>query len=280
MMPKPSLEFDALGTHWWIELPENSDVEDIKGTLLNHVSSFENNYSRFLPNSYIGRLNTDKKLLGPSRELLDMLIFAQQMYMVSKGIFNISVGGTLARFGYGKSKTNAKLKMEFWDHIIMTEQVIRMPDDIELDFGGFGKGWLIDKLATLLEKEGCHYFVINGGGDIFVKSDVPVELALEHPLDDSLKIGTTRINHGALAVSSSVKRSWKQGMKKHHHLIDPRRGESSDSPIIATYVRADTALIADTMATILLIAPELRDSLTNQYNLQTILLNKEMSIKS
>lgn len=279
-MPKPDIEFDALGTHWWIELPKASDVTRLRNIITERVTTFENDYSRFLPTSFIGRLNIDKKLDNPPQELLDMLAFAKEMYQVSDGIFNISVGGTLAKLGYGKSQPNAKLKLKLWDQVVMNNQQISIPENSEIDLGGFGKGWLIDELGRLLEKEDCQFFVINGGGDILVKSTEPVELALEHPLNPALKIGSTRIYNGALAVSSTVKRAWEQGTKKHHHIIDPRRDASSDSPVIATYIRASSALIADTMATVLLIAPELRDQLSAQYGLQAILLDEEALIKS
>jgi thiamine biosynthesis lipoprotein len=156
----------------------------------------------------------------------------------------------------------------------MNQDEIRIPDDAELDFGGFGKGWLIDDLGRLLRDEGYDQFVINGGGDILVSSPSPIEFALEHPTDSTKKIGTTRISQGALAVSSSVKRAWKQGDKSYHHIIDPRLGGSSDSVIISTYVKADSALIADTMATLLLIAPEQDETLRQQFSLETILLNQ------
>lgn len=280
MMPKPDIEFDALGTHWWIELPEDSNVTRLRAIIIERVTTFETDYSRFLPTSLIGKLNINKSLDNPPQGLLDMLAFAREMYQVSNGIFNISVGGTLAQLGYGKSQPHAKLKLKFWDQVVMNDQLISIPENSEIDFGGFGKGWLIDELGGILENEGCQFFVINGGGDILVKSVYPVELALEHPLNPALKIGTTRVYNGALAVSSTVKRAWKQGTKKHHHIIDPRREASSDSPVIATYIRAESALIADTMATILLIAPELRDSLSERYGLQAILLDEEVLIKS
>ncbi|MBC7746875.1 FAD:protein FMN transferase [Pedobacter sp.] len=273
MMLRPSIEFDALGTHWWIELPEETDGDIVKSKIIERVMTFQNDYSRFIPNSYIGKLNSTKRLTAPPQELLNMLIFARDMFEVSEGIFNISVGGTLAQLGYGKSQPTAKLHTSLWGQVVMTEQEVSIPNDVEIDLGGFGKGWLIDTLGVLLKNEGYEEYVINGGGDILVSSFEPLEFALEHPVDSSLKVGTTRIQHGALAVSSSVKRVWNQGAKTHHHLIDPRQGISSASPIVATYVRAETALMADTMATILLITPELRGKLTARYDLRTVLLD-------
>ena len=280
MMLKLSLECDALGTHWWIELPEGSSETAIKKRMLARITSFESDYSRFLPTSYVGRHNANKSIEHPPQELLAMLAFARDIYMVSGRIFNISVGGTLTQLGYGKGQPESRLGQTFWEQVLVSERMITIPRNVEIDLGGFGKGWLIDALGELLRSQGYSEFMINGGGDILVSSDEPIEFALEHPLKNATKVGTTRISHGALAVSSTTKRVWKQGTKSYHHIIDPRQETSSTSDIVATYIRAETALIADTMATILLIAPELRGALTERYDLQSILLDKTALSKS
>lgn len=266
------IEFEALGTHWWIEIwndPPQSSVQCI----VNEVARFERTYSRFKPDSQFSILNRQKRLVQPTTELLAMLAFAKEMHETSNGIFNISVGGTLARTGYGRGQS-AHTDNHLWEKIIIRDDEIVLPNECEIDFGGFGKGWLIDRVGALLRNEGHTHYVINGGGDILVSAPNPIELALEHPLDPSQMIGNTRLVRGALAVSSSVKRAWVQGGIHYHHIIDPRTDSSSSSDILTTYVRADSALIADTMATILLIEPSLNQPLSTKYNLQTILLNR------
>ncbi len=126
-----------------------------------------------------------------------------------------------------------------------------------------------------MQECGHKQFIVNGGGDMYVCSDTPIEIALQHPIRHDQKIGQTPMTHGALAVSSSVMRTWQQGGQTHHHIIDPRTSQSSQSAIISTYVLADTALVADIMATTLLIKSELDDRLSKKFHLQTILLRAD-----
>ena len=102
-----------------------------------------------------------------------------------------------------------------------------------------------------------------------------VDIKLEHPYDDRKFIGQTKINCGALAASSVVKRVWQNKGIQQHHIIDPFRREPSDSGVVSSFVKADTALIADVMATILIIKPELEMKLSESFNLKTILLTKD-----
>lgn len=264
------LELDALGTHWWIEPLSGTLGDTVESAVIRTIREFERQYTRFSDTSLLGHLNLHKRLLDPPKEMLRMLEFARDLQTKTNGVFNVSVGGELVRRGYGKIG-QGKLSDSFWNEVKLTPDEIRIPGEISLDFGGFGKGWLIDTIGKLLRDNSVGHFIINGGGDILVSSQEPIELALEHPLDPSKSIGTTRIQHGALAVSSNIKRSWKY-KGQQHHIIDPRTGAPAASDVISTYVRADSALLADVCATILLIAPELEQPLAQAYNLKTILL--------
>lgn len=275
MPNKPDLAFEALGTHWQLTFLGDAVSETVAEHIIATVSAFERAYSRFLPDSLLGQLNHHKVLRKPPHKLIRMLSFANEMYEASGGIFDISVGGTLNRLGYGKADPVVDRQSELWHKIIITNDTIRIPENCQLDFGGFGKGWLIDELAELLEDAGCSHYVINGGGDIRINANNPVEVALEHPLDPTRMIGTTRITHGALGVSSSVKRVWRQNGKAYHHIIDPRTTTSSASEVISTFVRANTARIADAAATILLVEPGLEEQLAARFNLKTILIKRD-----
>lgn len=203
-----------------------------------------------------------------------MFRFARDMFEFSAGVFNISVGGGLNSLGYGDTKSGAAIKQDFWANVIVDDKLISIPKGSAVDLGGFGKGWLIDSFAEILIKNKVNWFIINGGGDLLVRSDRPIEIVLEHPFDSSKKIGQTRITSGALAASSTLKRVWKYNGNNHNHIIDPFSGESSDGSVIGTFVKADSSLIADTMATILIIKPELDSILKEKFDLKTILLDK------
>lgn len=269
-----TLELEALGTHWWIELLGHAWTPQLKEGVMTEIRAFQDTYTRFSDESLLGQLNQHKRLAYPPEEMLRILEFARGLQEETGGVFNISVGGELVRRGYGKTG-QGKIATDFWNEVKLTPEEIRIPGEISLDLGGLGKGWVIDKLGTLLKQNGAPHFIINGGGDILVSSPEPIEFSLEHPLDSSKAIGSTRITRGALAVSSNIKRSWQKDGKRQHHIIDPRTGKPSESDVVSTYVRADTALMADVCVTILLIAPDLEPALAKTHHLKTILLRTE-----
>lgn len=272
-----SIQFDGLGTRWQCEIFDDIDdnkLESIKVLLTDELNRFTHNYSRFDEKSLIGSLNCWSEIINPPTEMVEMFKFARDMYDVSEGVFNISVGGKLHNLGYGKTGMSAPIMLDFWNEVVIDNERIVIPKGLVVDLGGFGKGWLIDNFAEILRKNKVNWFIINGGGDLLVRSDRPIEIALEHPFDSSKKIGQTRITSGALAASSTLKRVWEYNGNNYNHIIDPLSGESSDGSVIGTFVRANSALLADTMATTLLIKPELDNILKEKFNLKTILLDK------
>lgn len=268
-------EFEAIGTHWWLERLDGGEFDDsIKETLGTYTAEFDQRYSRFRDDSLVTRLAQDGVLRRAPAEMIEMLNFASKLYDDTQGVFSPLVGNALQNLGYGKLANATGLTSEK-SGLSWTKRTVNVKTGTILDFGGFGKGWLIDEYAKILRKHGVKEFIVNGGGDLYVEASEPIVFALEHPYDPSLKIGEIKIQKGALAASSTVKRAWKRGGETYHHIIDPATGKPAESNVVATFVCAHTALVADSLATVLIIRPELRWRLEQQYNAETALITKE-----
>ena len=274
-------EFEAIGTHWWIESLDDVGISsDIKDAIQCYTVEFERRYSRFRDDSLVTKLSQNGVLYDPPHELLEMLAFARTMFHATEGAFSPFVGNDLENLGYGKlltTNTIARTKRSkstkcpdffnagaTWD-----KAAVHVEKGTVLDFGGFGKGWLIDEYVKMLRARGVRKFIVNGGGDLYIQSDVAVDVALEDPYDSTKKIGVVKIQKGALAASSIVKRSWEDGDETYHHIIDPSTRRPTDSHAIASFVLADTALVADTLATTLIVAPELENAMKQSFHVKT-----------
>ena len=257
-----TFELHAIGTVWRIE---HSGGVGVEAGIRKLISDFEDEFSRFLPASQLSILNSAGRLHNPSKEFVSMLNFAVAMHQNTSGVFNVSIGSVLTKNGYGH---NAKCSVLYnsLEKIRISPKLIQIPDDMYLDFGGFGKGWLVDKIGKYLSKKNVDFFVINGGGDILVHSTTPIVLGLQHPIDDSLVIGTVSVRNGALGVSSNQKRVWKKNGRSYSHIISPTTKNSPENSVVGTYITAESALIADTLATVLFIDPTQEQILSKKYS--------------
>jgi thiamine biosynthesis lipoprotein len=274
-MPKPNIfSFDAIGTRWWCEdLSDKPILKALQRQLTETAERFNQDYSRFINSSYVSRLNRGEVITNPPAELVEMLQLCRLWFKQSDGYFNITVGGALHDAGYGSRSYAAPVWQQPWDEITLMPQQVVLPPKMTIDFGGFGKGWLIDVFVKLCRQAGMTDFIINGGGDLYVSSNQPVSIHLEHPYEEKMSVGQTKLMNQALAVSANTKRTWEHNGKIYGHLVNPK--QQTPSYVASVYVKARSALIADVCATMLFLRPQLEVQLKKQYQLQTIILRND-----
>jgi thiamine biosynthesis lipoprotein len=256
-------QFQALGTKWWITIYDEKDEETLEaacGSLEGFAQEYEARYSRFKADSLVSILNRERVLEAPSEECRTLLTYGKQLYIRTNTHFNVLTGHVQEARGYDANYSFSPTDELPAPTNPVTDLLIG-PDKIELtngkiDLGGFGKGYLIDEMVTLLqEKHEVHHFLINAGGDMYATSklgDEPIEILLEHPTKPKHFIGNvanSRIE--AFAASSPFKRIWHTDSKTYSHIIT-----KTGVPELASFVKASTARDADAFATTSLLTDE------------------------
>lgn len=245
----------ALGTSWWIEAAVSAeDIGKLSSLVTNHLSNFESRYSRFRTDSLVSQLNTERELKNPDQDSLAIISYGQSLFARTHEHFNFLVGDILTTRGYGQSRpgiiTDDTVLANPLTDLLVTPDLITLKNG-SVDFGGFGKGYVIDELAQLLKDSGVEYFIINGGGDIYGTSEPdgqPITIHLEHPTAPNTYLGTTSLFNQGFAASSPYKRTWDKGGQTNTHIVGNTKA--------ATFVLAPTARDADAFATAFLLASE------------------------
>lgn len=245
------------------------------------IERCEERFTRFKVTSELSALNRstgDWFTISP--DMLELLLAAEECHLATNGMFDPSILPDLQYAGYTQSFDRLK---EHGPAPASTEQIqlakapftalqidslrgrVRFPKGMQLDLGGIAKGWIVEKAARLMARSSTACGV-NAGGDMFLigKPDRQNawEIGLEDPSNPIQDLMVLLVEKGAVATSSVVKRSWFQGHVKRHHLIDPRTGESAETPWLSVTVFAPTAVLAETFAKAILIAgPEGAQSL-------------------
>ncbi len=222
--------FEAIGTQWWIEIFDgitNEELEATQGRLELLSSLFNQEFSRFLPDSQISILNRERVLQNPSEECRALLLYGKKLYLESQTAFNLLTGHILEARGYDANYS-------FTPNESISQTVCNPLTDIEIsedkitllcgnvDLGGFGKGWLIDKLKDDLLQRGVQHFLVNGGGDMFgtsLPSGEAITIYLEHPTEAGQYIMETKILNQGFAASSPFKRQWKHSDTTYTHIV-------------------------------------------------------------
>jgi thiamine biosynthesis lipoprotein len=141
-----------------------------------------------------------------------------------------------------------------------------------LDFGAAGKGYLIDLVAKVLKENGVVKYCINAGGDILYQNDMPIRVGLENPANTEQVIGVCTLAHGSICGSAGNRRAWGD----FTHIINPKT-LSSPRNILAVWVCAKTAIVADALATCLFFVPA--ETLTDTYQFEYVIVRDDFSLE-
>ena len=250
----PSLRFSAIGTDWQIDtvLPVGADLE---ARLHSRIDAFDRTYSRFRADSLV---STVAETAGSFRFPDD----ASRMFDLYDGLFGSThgavtplVGRALEQLGYDARYSLARrgpgIPAPDWgDEVSRDGCTLTTRSPVLVDVGAAGKGYLVDLVGELLHEGGIHTFVIDASGDLLVSGPEATAVALEHPFDPSMAIGEVTLADRSICASGSNRRVWGEGL---HHILDGRTGEPTRD-VIATWAIADTALLADGLATALFFA--------------------------
>jgi thiamine biosynthesis lipoprotein len=249
--------FRAMNTEWWLGTADDRDLAPLEAL----VHTAEARYSRFQADSLLSQLNRDRS--AHDAEFARLVRDALALGAATAGAFDIRIGAAVRAAGYDRSfeTITAVLRspaLSFAPPVdALTIEVegddVRLHGTGSIDLGGIAKGWTVDRVAEALEADGCHDYLVDGGGDIRVAG---------HDSDGALwTIGggeglTASVPAGAVCTSSTRRRRWRTATEDAHHIIDPATAAPARHDVIEAVVIAPLAATADALATTLIAQPE------------------------
>lgn len=274
--------YESMGTHWAVTIWDPIDPAvfgDLKSSVIAQSQEFDQTYSRFIKTSLVWQLTEKRGVVEVPADLVVMLRLYEKLYRLSVGKFTPLVGFALNDMGYdAEYSISAKATIR---PVPKLEEVIRIVDDthIELmqsaliDIGALGKGFFVDRISAFLRSRGIKRFLVDGSGDIYYSGDgQAIRAGLEHPDDPAKAIGVIEMKDGAMCASGSNRRRW----STYHHIIDPVT-LTSTKDILATWVLAENAVLADGLATCLFLCEP--ENFAKELQFEYCMLNEEYRVK-
>lgn len=262
----------ALGSDCFLTLGTKSkdDSEAIFEELWDSIDRFEDRFSRFKTTSELTNFNQRAgKKTAATQSFIKLAKASREMSIKTGGIYNPFVLPALQSLGYSGSWPNTKTIQPGTDYrkgqIVTIENLeigddwLKIPSNTALDFGGCGKGYMLDQLAKHLAARNVDNYWLSLGGDIICSGHSshgePWEIAIQEAIQDTNTANTigsfynTNDSLMAIATSGTTKRKGDDW----HHIIDPRTGLPAETNILTASVRCDSAIEADVMAKCLVI---------------------------
>lgn len=231
-------EFEIFCVH-----PDRDYAQQAAWAAFDLLDRLESELSRFIPNSDISRINhlaTNGHLAAGetvrvSRWTMDCLEIAREVYGETAGAFDISLGS-----GFDTLQLSPR------DCRVSLGRAELAP---QLDLGGIGKGYAVDRMAEVLAEWDISQALLHGGHSSLLALDAPPGLE-----GWPLGIGDRTVHARRCAFSASGIRV--QG----RHILDPRTGLAANQRI-AAWVSAEShlgpspAALAEAYSTAFMVLP-------------------------
>jgi len=174
-----------------------------------------------------------------SAELVAMLQDAARLSSRSDQFFNPAIGGLVQLWGFHSDEFNTAQPDEKliagWvaenpqmsDIKIVRGRAESKNKSVQLDLGGYAKGYALDRAAELLRKQGIGNALINIGGNILALGQRGKRLwrvGIQHPRKPGSLASLDLQDGEAIGTSGDYQRYFMVGSVRYCHLINPRSG--------------------------------------------------------
>jgi FAD:protein FMN transferase len=232
------LSFTAMASTCQIQLDiaDNQDTQTIFDQVQAEVLRIQNKYSRYRPDSVVSQINAQagQTPYECDAETAALIAFAHRLHAQYQGVFDLTTGVLRQAWNFPSQTLPSPqaiaqlLPLVGWHQVQWSGRQILLPrSGMEIDLGGLGKEYAVDRVAHLLTQAGYHSALINFGGDVYAtgpKRDAsPWQVGIRHPRQDGL-IAVIPLARGGLATSGDYERYMQVNGQRYAHLLHPATG--------------------------------------------------------
>jgi thiamine biosynthesis lipoprotein len=264
-----------------IESNDQSIAKRLVQIVADEAWRIEDKFSRYLPGNVIDRINrSNGHAVKTDEETAGLLNFAAALTDMSDGGFDITSGVLREVWKFDGSDNlpdpsgvKAVLERVGWHRVEWSRPQLTLQPGMQIDLGGIGKEYAVDKVAGLLRDQTDVPCLINFGGDIFATDTCTDtdgwQVGIEAPDSDGrIANKVIRIRNGGLATSGDARRFLLKDGIRYGHILDPTNGwPVKDAPRSIT-VAADTCTQAGMIATLAMLQGKKAESFLEQQEIQ------------
>jgi thiamine biosynthesis lipoprotein len=240
-MPLFQFGFSAMASLNELQIWADTEAQARRGAdaAIADLLRIEAKYSRYRDDSVVATINRQagNAEVPIDAETAALLRYADQCYRLSGSLFDITSGALRRAWDFRRTPPRLPDEAELraavaaigWCAVEWSGRAIRLPRvGMEIDFGGIGKEYAADRMATICLDRGLAHALVNLGGDVRVagpqESGEPWRVGIRHPRHAGEVIATVEMTGGALATSGDYERFFEIDDVRYCHLLNARSG--------------------------------------------------------
>ena len=275
-----------------VDLPETRARE-----LANHVmQDFQGLHNRLhaWQDSDLSRLNAGFAQGGKvtiSAELMQIISDVTVLSQQSDGLFNPAIGGLIKAWGFQRSEFTAiqpnpeniralvKENPQMTDIIVKDNQAYSTNPAVQLDLGGYAKGYALDIAAKYLRGQGVKNALINIGGNIIAlgqHGDNAWRVGIQDPRGSGALAIVDLADGWAIGTSGDYQRYFELNGQRYCHIIHPYTGNpAQDTQAVTVLIppQHNAGTLSDVLSKPIFLSPaNQRMKYVKKFNLENVMI--------
>jgi thiamine biosynthesis lipoprotein len=247
---------DAMGSTYSLVLygEDRAKLEMASEDAFEEVRRLDRLLSNYRPESEWSQVNryAAEHPVKVSAELFQLLSACVEYSRQSEGAFDISVGPLMKVWGFYKGSGHLPQRTEVlkalekvgYRNILLdaSSKTVRFAKEgVELDPGGIGKGYAVDRMVDILRKDGIAVALVSASGSsIYALGAPPGEagwkIRIRDPKNEEKTVTEVTLKNESMSTSGSYEKFfWAEG-KIYSHIMDPRTGYPSRGMLSASVI--------------------------------------------
>ena len=289
----------TMGTTYTVKINEpwlEADKQKIQDDVENVLEKINRQMSTYLEESELSKINRARTTGWQeiSDDLYAVMNEAIRISNASGGAFDVTIGPVVNLWGFGPDarpdvvpddgQIKSTLERVGYRQIHLRESppaLRKDREDLYIDLSGIAKGFAVDRLAACIDGYGARNYLVEIGGEIRAKGvnpgGLPWQIGIEKPLTGQRAIQRiVTLENTSMATSGDYRNYFEQDGIRYSHTIDPKSGKPVTHRLASVTVLHPSAMVADAMATALLVmGPEAGLALAQRENLAALLIIRD-----
>ncbi len=244
-----------------MEVEDESLAQEILNAVANEAWRIEDKFSRYKKDNIIFKINHSQgEAVFIDDETSRLLDFANELFEISEGLFDVTSGVLRQIWTFdgsdnlpSKKQVKKILKNIGWQKVIHEKTTVVLPEGMEIDFGGIGKEYAVDRCVQIARQKTKQSVLVNFGGDLGMTAPRKNKAfwsvgRLITGSDEAC--GIFQLYSGAIATSGDANRYLLKDGVRYSHILNPVTGwPVIDAPHTVS-VAAPTCVEAGMMSTL------------------------------
>ncbi|MPQ44285.1 FAD:protein FMN transferase [Clostridium tarantellae] len=205
--------------------------------------------------------NKDVKLSNELYYVIDKALYYANL---TNGALDPTIGHVIDEWGIGtdhakipeKDVINKYKSLENYKNVklnLNTKEIKFLNENVKLDLGAIGKGYIGDEMRIVLKEEGIQSALLNLGGNVVTLgtkiNNEKWSIGIRNPKEENEISASLKASNEVVVTSGNYERYFIKDGIRYHHIIDPKTVYPAKNGVVSSTIITKDGIDADALST-------------------------------